>query len=53
LPVLFSSAPIMEGSTVVGAVATFQDIRERKRYEAQLERQANFDDLTASPTATC
>ena len=49
LPVLFSSVPIVEGGTVVGAVASFQDIRERKRYQAQLERQANFDDLTDLP----
>jgi len=49
LPVLFSSVPVMEGGVVVGAVATFQDIRERKRYEAQLERQANFDELTGLP----
>ncbi|OYY74070.1 MAG: diguanylate cyclase [Gammaproteobacteria bacterium 28-57-27] len=49
LPVLFSSVPVMEGGAVVGAVATFRDITERKRYQAQLERQANFDDLTGLP----
>jgi diguanylate cyclase (GGDEF)-like protein/PAS domain S-box-containing protein len=49
LPVLFSSVPIMEGGAIVGAVATFQDIRERKRYQAQLERQANVDELTGLP----
>ncbi|BCB27712.1 hypothetical protein SKTS_25980 [Sulfurimicrobium lacus] len=49
LPVLYSSVPVMEGGVVVGAVASFRDIRERKRYEAQLERQANFDDLTGLP----
>ena len=49
LPALISSAPIMEGGVVVGAVVTFQDISERIRYQAQLERRANFDDLTGLP----
>ena len=49
LPVLYSSVPVMEGGVVVGAVASFRDISERKRYQAQLERQANFDDLTGLP----
>ncbi len=30
-------------------VAVYDDISERKRYQAQLERQANFDDLTGLP----
>ncbi|MCD6704966.1 MAG: diguanylate cyclase [Thiobacillus sp.] len=29
-----------------GFVGTCDDITERKRYESQLERQANYDDLT-------
>jgi len=49
LPILFSSTPITEGGAVVGAVTTFQDISERKRYQAQLERKSNFDDLTGLP----
>lgn len=31
------------------AVGIVRDISERKRYQAQLERQANFDDLTGLP----
>ena len=31
------------------AVGIVRDITERKRYQAQLERQANFDDLTGLP----
>lgn len=32
-----------------GFVGTCDDITERKRYESQLERQANYDDLTGLP----
>jgi diguanylate cyclase (GGDEF)-like protein/PAS domain S-box-containing protein len=44
-----SCVPIMEAGRLVGAVITWQDISERKRYIEQLERKANFDDLTALP----
>ncbi|BCB27455.1 hypothetical protein SKTS_23410 [Sulfurimicrobium lacus] len=49
LPVLFSSLPIMDEGAIVGAVTTFQDISELKRYQLQLERQSNYDDLTGLP----
>ncbi|MEN6587053.1 MAG: EAL domain-containing protein [Sulfuricella sp.] len=49
LPVLFSSLPIMDGGAIVGAVTSFQDISELKRYQLQLERQSNYDDLTGLP----
>ncbi len=37
MPVVYSSFPIFEGDRVVGAVVTFSDITERKRY-AQAQR---------------
>lgn len=46
LPVQFSSMPIYRDGDLLGAVVTFMDISERKAYLAQLERQANYDDLT-------
>lgn len=49
LPVLFTSMPIREEGAIVGSVVTFQDISERLRYQAQLERQSNFDELTGLP----
>jgi diguanylate cyclase (GGDEF)-like protein/PAS domain S-box-containing protein len=49
LPVLFSSMPMKDEGKVVGAVVTFQDIRERMRYLEQLERKSNYDDLTGLP----
>ena len=49
LPVELTSMPILEDGKRLGAVVTLTDIRERKRYLAQLERQSNFDDLTGLP----
>jgi PAS domain S-box-containing protein len=37
-PVEFVSTPIREGAVIVGAVVTFNDISERKRVEAALQR---------------
>ena len=34
---------------ITALLAVTRDITERKRYQAQLERQANFDDLTGLP----
>jgi PAS domain S-box-containing protein len=41
-PVLYTSAPIMDGNLTRGAVVAFQDITERKLAEARLREQANF-----------
>jgi len=49
LPIGFLSTPIVEDGQLLGAVVTMMDIGERKRYLAQLERKANFDDLTGLP----
>jgi diguanylate cyclase (GGDEF)-like protein/PAS domain S-box-containing protein len=45
----FTSTPVFEEGGVAGAVVTLQDISERKRYMAQLERKSNYDDLTGLP----
>lgn len=45
----FTSTPVFEEGRPAGAVVTLQDISERKRYMAQLERKSNFDDLTGLP----
>jgi diguanylate cyclase (GGDEF)-like protein/PAS domain S-box-containing protein len=45
----FSCTPIVENGRLAGGVVTLQDISERKRYLAQLERKSNFDDLTGLP----
>ncbi|PWB47720.1 MAG: hypothetical protein C3F18_11970 [Nitrosomonadales bacterium] len=45
-PVEYWSHPIRHEGQVEGSVVTFMDITERKRYESQLERQANYDELT-------
>lgn len=37
-PAQYSSFPIMEDETIIGAVVTFTDITERKRSEEQLQR---------------
>lgn len=37
-PVQYSSFPIMEDETIIGAVVTFTDITERKRAEEELQR---------------
>jgi diguanylate cyclase (GGDEF)-like protein/PAS domain S-box-containing protein len=49
LPVEYSSMPIVEDGKLLGAVVTLLDISERKRYLEQIERKANFDDLTGLP----
>jgi diguanylate cyclase (GGDEF)-like protein/PAS domain S-box-containing protein len=49
LSVEFSSMPIVEDGKLLGAVVTLLDISERKRYLEQIERKANFDDLTGLP----
>jgi PAS domain S-box-containing protein len=41
-PVLYTSAPIVDGNLTRGAVVAFQDITERKLAEARLREQANF-----------
>ena len=45
-PVEYWSYPIRNEGKVEGAVVTFTDITERLNYQAQLERQANYDPLT-------
>jgi len=40
---------MQRGKQRVGLVVTFTDIRERQRYQAQLERHSNYDDLTGLP----
>ncbi|MCX7146442.1 MAG: diguanylate cyclase, partial [Sulfuritalea sp.] len=45
----FSCTPIAEDDKPAGAVVTLQDVSERKRYLAELERKSNFDDLTGLP----
>lgn len=46
IPVEYWSHPIRHAGQVEGSVVTFLDITERLRYESQLERQANYDELT-------
>ena len=48
-PVEFTAMPIRDGEEITGMVVTLTDIRERKRYLAQLERHSNYDDLTGLP----
>jgi diguanylate cyclase (GGDEF)-like protein/PAS domain S-box-containing protein len=48
-PVEFTCTPVRERGVQVGAVVTFQDITERKRYEEQLTYQALYDPLTGLP----
>jgi len=48
--IMFSAAPIRNGKgQLLAAIETLEDITERKRYEEQLEYQANHDDLTSLP----
>ena len=49
LQVEFSCMPMRKDDKLLGAVVTFMDISERKRYQAQLERQSNYDDQTGLP----
>lgn len=46
LEVEYTAAPVLEGDTVTGAVLTFRDVAERKRFEAQLEYMARHDQMT-------
>ncbi|MBY0463472.1 MAG: PAS domain S-box protein [Burkholderiales bacterium] len=41
-PVLYTSAPIVDGNLTRGAVVAFQDITARKLVEARVREQANF-----------
>ncbi|MGE5489651.1 MAG: EAL domain-containing protein [Actinomycetota bacterium] len=49
IPVEYSCAPLIEGDKVIGAVVTLQDISERLRYQEEIERRSNFDELTGLP----
>jgi diguanylate cyclase (GGDEF)-like protein len=45
-PVECTSTPIIEGGQLLGAVVTFNDITERRRFETQLQYVAHHDALT-------
>ncbi len=45
-PVHYTSSPIVERGEVTGAVLTFNDVTERKRFEAQLQYLADHDPVT-------
>lgn len=48
--IFFNAAPIRNGKgELLAAIQTLEDITERKRYEEQLEYQANHDGLTNLP----
>lgn len=52
IPVEYWANPIVADGVVTGAIATFIDITERKRYIAELEHQALYDSLTDLPNRT-
>jgi diguanylate cyclase (GGDEF)-like protein/PAS domain S-box-containing protein len=45
-PVHYTSSPIAERGELTGAVLTFNDVTERKRFEAQLQYLADHDPVT-------
>jgi diguanylate cyclase (GGDEF)-like protein/PAS domain S-box-containing protein len=45
-PVHYTSSPITERGELTGAVLTFNDVTERKRFEAQLQYLADHDPVT-------
>lgn len=48
--IIFDAAPIRNGKgELLAVIETLEDITERKRYEEQLEYQANHDGLTGLP----
>ena len=46
-PVRFTSTPIVEDYTILGAVVAFADIADRKKMEERLRESAMTDELTA------
>jgi PAS domain S-box-containing protein len=44
-PVQYSCAPMLEGSEVIGCVAIFEDVTERKRLTSQLEQSHRINGL--------
>ncbi|GAB1393297.1 hypothetical protein MASR1M60_14600 [Rhodocyclaceae bacterium] len=49
LDVEVSCVPISENGESLGTVVTFEDVGERKRYIAEIERKSNFDGVTGLP----
>jgi diguanylate cyclase (GGDEF)-like protein/PAS domain S-box-containing protein len=50
IPVEDSAAPVKDSQgNISGAVLVFHDVTEKKRAQQQIERQANYDDLTGLP----
>ena len=45
-PVTYTSSPMAESGRLTGAVLTFNDVTERKRFEAQLQYLADHDPVT-------
>jgi len=45
-PVQYTSSPIVASGELMGAVLTFNDVTERKRFEAQLQYLADHDPVT-------
>ncbi|MNR89101.1 Cyclic di-GMP phosphodiesterase Gmr [compost metagenome] len=48
-PVEYTSTPILDGESVVGAVFTFNDVSERLAAEAMIDQMAYYDSLTGLP----
>ncbi|MGQ0708669.1 MAG: EAL domain-containing protein [Rhodoferax sp.] len=49
LPVQFTCLPMVREGQLTGTVLAFNDMTERKRYQAELERKAHYDELTGLP----